>query len=100
MIVNDPQNYTFVRFEVARDSRRYKYYLIIRNKRTHQLKRVPFGGKYPDGTPYEHYRDRALGYYHSYDHLDRARRASYRARHAGEEKSKFSSGWASWYYLW
>lgn len=100
MIIPDPQNYVFVGFEVARDSKKYKYFLIIRNKRTHKTRRVPFGGKYPDGTPYEQYRDSALGYYSAYDHGDRRRRANYRARHAGEEQHKFSSGWASWYYLW
>ena len=100
MIVEHPERYTFVGFEVARGSLRHKYYLVIRNKDTGRTKRVPFGGKYPDGTPYEHYRDSALGYYKKYDHGDKARRRLYRARHAGEEKAKFSSGWASWYYLW
>lgn len=100
MIVENPENYVFVRFEVARNSPRYKYYLVIRNKETGREKRIPFGGKHPDGTPYEHYRDTALGYYSRYDHNDRERRRRYRARHAGEETRKFSSGWASWHYLW
>lgn len=99
MIVKHPERYRFIRFEVARGTR-FKYYLVIQHKQTGRLKHVPFGGKYPDGTPYEHYHDSALGYYSKYDHGDRARRARYRARHAGEEAHKFSSGWSSWYYLW
>lgn len=98
MIVERPEDYVFVGFEVAKSG--HKYYLVIRHKRTARLKRVPFGGRHPDGTPYEHYKDRALGRYWRYDHLDARRRANYRARHAGEEKRKFSSGWASWFYLW
>lgn len=100
MIVNNPENYTFIGFKVARDSNRFKYYLVIQNKNTGRIKHVPFGGKYSDGTPYEQYRDSALGYYSKYDHKDRVRRARYKIRHAGEEKNKFSSGWASWHYLW
>ncbi len=99
MKVANPEKYKFVRFEVARNSK-HKYYLVIQNKETGRLKHVPFGGKYPDGTPYEQYRDRALGYYAKYDHGDRTRRARYRKRHEGEDRDKFSSGWASWKFLW
>ena len=100
MIVDHPERYRFVGFEVARDSHTHKYYLVIQHKTTGRLKHVPFGGKHLDGTPYEQFRDRALGFYARYDHGDRERRARYRARHLGEDRAKFSSGWASWKFLW
>ena len=100
MIVAHPEEYKFEGFEVARDSMRYKYWMVLRNRKTGRLKHVPFGGKHPDGTPYEQFRDRALGFYANFDHGDSERRKRYRTRHAGEDREKFSSGWASWKFLW
>jgi len=100
MKVDHPEQYKFIKFEVARDSLRYKYYLVLCHNETGRLKHVPFGGKHPDGTPYDQYCDRALGFYAKFDHGDRQRRDRYRARHAGEDHAKFSSGWASWKFLW
>ena len=50
-------------------------------------------------TGYSQYKDR-LGYYSEYNHLDKARRARYRKRHAGENQRKESAGWFAWKYLW
>lgn len=44
---------------------------------------VSFGGKYPNGIPYEQYKDK-LGYYSQYDHKDKERRNRYRKRHAND----------------
>jgi len=44
---------------------------------------VSFGQKYPNGVPYEQYKDK-LGYYSQYDHDDKKRRDRYRQRHRGD----------------
>jgi hypothetical protein len=72
---------------------------ILENKSTKQKKRVPFGGKYPDGRPYEQFEDK-IGYYKDYDHKDLKRRWRYLARHKGEDEKTFSSGYFSIKYLW
>lgn len=98
MIINNPEKYILLGFEVNR-GRRYKYDAILENKHTKQKKRVPFGGKKADGTPYEHYRDQ-IGRYREYDHGDENRRRLYRIRHRGEEQRKFSSGYFAYTFLW
>lgn len=98
MIVTDPSQYTLETIQVHHGPR-YKYVAILRHKNTGRTKRVPFGGKRADGTPYEQYHDK-VGHYAAYDHADRKRRALYRVRHAGEQNHKFSAGWFSWKYLW
>lgn len=98
MIVTNPECYKLLGFEVNR-GKRYKYDMILENKTTKQIRRVPFGGKKEDGTPYEQYHDQ-IGHYRDYDHGDDNRRRLYRIRHRGENLRKFSSGWASWMYLW
>lgn len=94
MIIDNPLNYTFIRFERSRTPGK-KYDAILRNKTTKQEKRVPFGAK-----GYEHFKDKALGLYKTLDHNDPKRRASYRARHKGEDSKKYSSGYFAWKYLW
>lgn len=62
---------------------------------------------------YEHYRDsvpraKGGGLWSKWDHLDRARRANYRARHAGMRcadgkrciDKKYSPAWFSYHFLW
>ncbi len=98
MIVPHPEQYELVEFKVNHGPR-YKYDAVLRNKRTGVLKKVPFGGRRTDGTPYEQYHDK-LGAYTAYDHGDARRRRLYRTRHAGEQHRKFSSGYFAWKYLW
>lgn len=97
VVVNNPELYRLDRIEVNHG--KHKYDAVLKNKKTGTEKRVPFGGKKTDGTPYQHYHDK-IGHYKSYDHNDRKRRDLYRIRHAGQEKNKFSSGYFSWTYLW
>lgn len=94
MRITNPEEYRFKKFERSRNENK-KYDAILIHKKTGREKRVPFGGK-----GYEHYEDKALGLYSRWDHHDRSRRASYRKRHAGEDKYKFSSGYFAWKFLW
>ena len=93
---DDMSQYKLKGFEVSK--RKHKKYdaileLKTRDKKT-KTKRIPFGD-----SRYEQYKD-LLGYYSSKDHFDKKRRNSYRKRHFGEQKNKYSAGWFSWYYLW
>ena len=94
MIVSNPEDYTFIRFEKSMNKSK-KYDAVLLNSKTGKVKRVAFGQ-----LPYQQYKDKALGLYSSINHLDTKRRENYRKRHSGEEKHKYSSGWFSWYYLW
>lgn len=98
VVIANPSSYRLVGFEVNHGNK-HKYNAILENKQTHRQKKVPFGGKKEDGTPYQHYRDR-IGHYSKYDHLDKDRRQRYRIRHHGQDKHKFSSGFFSWRFLW
>lgn len=95
MTVYSPSQYTFVKFEKASGTK--KYNAILRNKETKREVKVGFGAK-----GYEHFKDKALGSYSSFNHNDPKRRASYRARHQGEGDAsrKWSPGWFAWHYLW
>jgi hypothetical protein len=92
--VDNPSLYKFIKFQISRTSGK-KYDAILVNKKTGKERRIPFGAK-----GYQHFKDKALGRYSSLNHNDPVRRSSYRRRHAGEEKRKFSSGWFAWHYLW
>lgn len=94
MIIENPNEYKFVRFERSHN-RMKKYDAILINKKTGRERRVSFGAK-----GYEHYKDKALGLYKSLDHNDSKRRDLYRQRHRGENLRKFSSGYFAWKYLW
>lgn len=95
MVLYSASEYVFVRFHVAAGSA--KYIALLRNKKTGREVRVRFGAK-----GYDQYKDKALGRYSHLDHKDPKRRASYRARHAGEGDAsrKYSPGWFAWHYLW
>ena len=95
MIVDQPKNYQLLGFEKSR-TRYKKYDALLKNKRDGSIKRVPFGdARYPQ------YKDKVpLALYKDKDHGDPKRRMRYRARHNGEDKNKFSSGYFSWKYLW
>lgn len=95
MIVKNPNDYSFLRFEVSHLATK-KYNSVLLNKKTNRELRVPFGS-----VGYQQYKDNTgLGVYSKYDHNDPKRRALYRKRHKGEELNKYSSGYWSWFFLW
>jgi len=96
MTIYKPSDYSFVKFKKAPASSSSKYVAILKNKSTNREVHVRFGAR-----GYEHYKDK-IGSYKSLDHGDSKRRASYRARHAGEgdPTRKYSPGWFAWHYLW
>lgn len=96
--ISNPDNYELIGFEVNK-GKRAKYDAILKNKRTGEKRRVSFGGKYPDGKPYEQYEDK-IGYYKEYDHKDKERRRRYLQRHKEDIGYKYSSGWFSQRFLW
>lgn len=98
MRVKYPNEYTLLGFEVNHgpDS---KYFAVIEHKTTGKIKKIPFGGKYEDGTPYEQYKDR-LGHYSAFDHKDKERRRRWLLRHGENAKHKFSSAYFSKTMLW
>lgn len=67
---------------------------ILQDKKTKRQKIVPFGQK--GSETYQNKTGVSIDSIHS----DPVRRARYRARHKGEELSKWSSGWFAWTYLW
>jgi hypothetical protein len=98
MRLPNPEAYELIGFEVNK-GKKSKYDAILKNKKTGEKKRVSFGGKYPDGTPYEQYHDK-IGYYSKYDHNDKERRRLYLLRHKNDLGFKFSSAYFSTNFLW
>ena len=95
MTLYPASEFTFVKFVVASGSS--KYIAILKNRKTGREVRVRFGAK-----GYQQFKDKALGIYSNMNHTDPKRRASYRARHAGEGAAsrKYSPGWFAMHYLW
>ena len=99
MIVKNPNDYKFIKFEKSK-SKHKKYNAIIFNTKTKRFKRVPFGAIKPNGVPHSQYRDDTnLSLYSAYDHLNKKRRDRYYARH-GKKAKKYSSKWFSHKFLW
>jgi hypothetical protein len=98
MRLPNPENYEHIGFELNK-GKKHKYDAILKNKFTGQIKRVPFGGKYPDGTPYEQFEDK-IGQYSKYDHKDLKRRWNWLKRHSKNTDYKFSSAYFSKQFLW
>ncbi len=95
MILTNPNEYRFLRFEKSRNKQK-KYDALLEHRKTGKIKRIPFGM-----IGYAQYKDKTgLGLYSSLDHGDKARRENYRKRHSGEDKNKYSSGYFSWKYMW
>jgi hypothetical protein len=95
MIIHNPQDYKFLRFEKSHLKTK-KYNAVLLNKKTKTERRIPFGQR-----GYEQYKDTTgLGLYSKVNHLDKNRRRLYRIRHDGEQFNKYSSGYFSYYYLW
>jgi hypothetical protein len=95
MILENPENYKFIKFQKS-NTKNKKYDAILMNKKTNKIKRVPFGdvryNQYEDTTP--------LKLYKNLNTFDKERRRLYRLRHAGEDKNKYSSGYFSLRFLW
>lgn len=98
VVLQHPEEYQLVDFEVDHIGS-HKYFAILKNKKTGTMRKIPFGAKKTDGTPYQHYHDK-IGHYRTYDHKDKERRNRYLIRHKGQDQKKFSSGWFSIKYLW
>ena len=89
------QEYKFVKFVKSKNPKK-KYDAILQNKKTKREVRVPFGQ-----IGYEQYNDKTgLGLYSKYDHKDKKRRDSYRARHKNDNLNEYSPGFFSWRFLW
>lgn len=95
--IHNAESYDHIGFELG--GKKSKYLAILKNKHTGEIKKIAFGGKYPDGTPYEQFKDK-IGYYSDYDHKDEKRRKNWISRHKKNIDYKFSSGWFSATYLW
>lgn len=95
MTVYSPHEYRFVKFKVSSSSS--KYIAVLMNKSTGREVNIRFGA-----SGYQHFKDKVLGHYSNLNHNDPKRRASYKARHAGEgdPSRKYSPGWFAWHYLW
>jgi hypothetical protein len=72
-----------------------KYSVYVEGKGG-KLKLIHFGR-----AGYQQYKDRVLGLYSDYDHLDIARRNRYKIRHQNDKiNDKNTPGYWSWHYLW
>lgn len=91
--IHNPESYDHIGFEINR-GKRSKYDAILKNKKTGQIKRVPFGMK-----GYQHFHD-TLGHYSHLDHHDEKRRLNWRKRHGRNIDYKFSSAFWSATVLW
>jgi hypothetical protein len=98
MRIHNPENYTLLGIELNR-GKKHKYDAVLKNTKTGENRRIPFGGKHPDGTPYDQFEDR-IGHYSEYDHGDQKRRDRWLKRHSRNTDYKFSSAWFSKEYLW
>ena len=93
--------YTLIKIQKS-DRAGKKYTAVIQQKPAGKIKYIHFGAIKPDGTPYPQYKDSTkLKLYKKYDHGDKKRRESYRARHKGYLRDGYySPSWFSWSLLW
>jgi hypothetical protein len=93
--IENPNDFKLLTIEKSHTKNK-KYDGILQNKQTGKIKRVPFGDQ-----RYQHFKDRTgLKMYSHLDHNDDKRRKNYLARHAKNDKFKFSSAWFSSTFLW
>lgn len=92
VVISNPEDYTLVGFQKSATPGK-KIDAILKGK-DGKTRKIPFGQK---GS--ETYQNKT-GVKVDSIHSDPLRRKAYRARHKGEEKKKYSSGWFSWYLLW
>jgi hypothetical protein len=79
-----------------RKKAKYDVYTIDKDNKLDYL--LSFGAIKDNGVPYDQYQDK-FGYYSKYDHLNKARRDRYYARHGHSDdvtSAKFWSNWALW----
>ena len=93
MIVKNPNDYTLKGFRLSKTKGK-KIDAVLENKKTRSILYVPFGQK---GS--ETYKNET-GVWVDRIHNDVQRRKAYLARHKGEDRNRFSSGWFSIKYLW
>ena len=92
--------YKFLRFEKSKSIIK-KYDAILENKKTGQIKRVPFGHR-----RYEQYRDSTpLKLYKNLDHNDKTRLENFQKRFESLKKSQkwgkhYTPLFFSWTFLW
>lgn len=92
MRIHNPLQYDLIGFEIG--GKKSKYVGILKNKKTGEKKRIPFGMK-----GYQQYHDK-LGHYSHLNHNDEKRRKHWIARHKSNIGHKFSSAWFSYRFLW
>ena len=93
MRIHNPESYNLLGYEVNKGNQAI-YDAILKNKKTGELRRIPFGAK-----GYEQFKDQ-LGHYSSLDHNDEKRRDNWIKRHKRNLDYKFSSAWFSKNILW
>ena len=80
-----------------------KYDAFVENNETKRVRVISFGQKYPDGTPYEQFKDK-IGFYKKYDHNDEERRQRYLKRHSKypkfDEEGRYTASYFADYFLW
>ena len=91
--IHNPESYSLLGYEINK-GKKAKYDAILKNKKTGELKRIPFGQK-----GYEQFKDQ-LGHYSHLDHNDEKRRDNWIKRHKRNLDYKFSSAWFSHQCLW
>jgi hypothetical protein len=92
MIIKNPNNYKFLKFEVAHNKKKYNALLL--NTITNRIVKVGFGDK-----SYQQFFDK-IGHYKTLNHNDPIRRKAYHDRHRKDINNKYSSGWFSYHFLW
>ena len=92
-------DYRFDRF-VKSENKTKKYTAILAHRNTGRKVKVHFGGIRLNGTPYEQYRDSALGLYSKWDHEDKDRRRRWLSRHANDGFKPYSASYFAKKYLW
>jgi len=93
MIVKNPDDYILKGFRPSKHKGK-KIDAILENKKTRSVLYVPFGQKGSETFKND------TGVSIDRIHNDHKRRKAYLARHKGEDKNKFSSGFFSIKYLW
>lgn len=95
VVIKNPNEYIFVKFRKS-NRKHKKYDAILKHRHTGRQRTVSFGD-----VRYEHFKDSTgIGAWSHKDHGDAKRRKSYRQRHSATARSKYSSSWFAYHYLW
>ena len=93
VVIENPNAYVLKGFRPSQTKNK-KIDAILQNKETGKTKVVPFGQK--GSTTYQN----KTGVQVDRIHSDPVKRTAYRARHKGEDRKKYSSGYFAYVYLW